>query len=353
MTGLPAGAQDSRWLYEIDVPVADQSPAARVAGSRAALQGMLTRLTGLRTLPANTQVAAALANPERYYTQFGYQPGATSGELRLRVQFSPQTLIPLIREAGLPIWPTSRPAVLGWVVVDDGEGRRQLDASDQADDPVAAALMARARERGLVLMLAGMSAEVVSEVVPDGGGRPAPIEAGTAQSAANFLWEAAPEVLLEAAFLQDAELVLVARVSGAGVDGWSARWELLEGDTPLAFQARGADPDTLALALIDQLVGELLLRYQVQARGVQMFELTVGGLGAGSDYAAVLRLLAGLEVVDDVAVVKVRGDRVQFALSTIAEFGQLLALATADGRLVEDSLSDIDADATDLVWLGP
>ena len=226
LVGMSAAAQDSGWLYEVDVPVADQSPTARVAGSRAALQGVLTRLTGLKTLPANARVAAALATPERYYTQFGYQPGATSGELRLRVQFSPQTLIPLIREAGLPIWPTNRPTVLGWVVVDEGEGRRQLDASDPAPDPVAAALMARGRERGLALMLAGMPSAVVSEVVPaaadaDAGAgheRAAFIEAAATLTAANFLWEAAPDVLLEAAFLQDAELVLVARISGAGAN---------------------------------------------------------------------------------------------------------------------------------------
>jgi hypothetical protein len=147
-----AGAQAAASLYQVDVPVADQSPGARQQAARDGLAIVLSRLTGVARMPDDPRVRRALGNPDPYYVQFSYQPGAAPGQLMVRLQFSPPALFQLIRETGLPIWPSNRPAVLVWALVDqDGELRIPPAGSG---DPVERAMLARALERGLVVRLA-------------------------------------------------------------------------------------------------------------------------------------------------------------------------------------------------------
>src|SRR3982750_4585745 len=74
LTGLPAvPAATVDWLYEVDVPVTDQSPDARSAAFKSALSTVLKRISGLADVPPNSAITAALAAPQRYYVQYRYR----------------------------------------------------------------------------------------------------------------------------------------------------------------------------------------------------------------------------------------------------------------------------------------
>ena len=98
------------WLYEVAVPVEDQSEAERNRASSEGLLKLLTRLTGLTYLPRTPEVVEALDQADGYYNEFRFarvekqEPvdpmlvGApvTTNSLELVIQFDPVL-------AGIPV----------------------------------------------------------------------------------------------------------------------------------------------------------------------------------------------------------------------------------------------------------
>ena len=300
----PAWAQDAGWLYVVDVPVADQSPGARQQGGRVALAVVVSRLTGQSDVSADPRVRGALASPDRYYNRFGYAAGETPGETLLRVQFSPPALFDLIRSAGLPIWPSTRPTVRAWLVVDSG-AVPHLAAAD-TELPLRIAFAKRALERGVPVRIgaddvAPPVAVPPAAVVPTGAtgaagtpgaagvvagagaqgqageGQPAAGEQAAAQPSAAAtvpdptavtrmpdevmlrpaalpgdpvwptlgLWDAAATDIAAMADGRSGELPLVARIGAAPDGGWIAHWEVVEAPPPVTAAAADAAPSVV------------------------------------------------------------------------------------------------------------
>jgi hypothetical protein len=395
LAGLIGGSvhgQDGSWLYRVEVPVVDQSAQARAQAARAALRVALTRLTGLDAMPQNPRLAEALGSPDGYYTQFGYAPGAEPGALQLVVQFSPPALQTLIRAAGLPIWPAARPIVLASITVATGAEDPPVTAAAAAS--IAAAMLTRAAERGLPLRLAEppMPAGLAEDTPDETAAEPAVVPAfADLLLEADLRLDPAREQLEAAARNVGAELLLVVRADSDAMVNWRADAALYRPQAPVgAGQPDGSAPaeevgqlapeptaPDVALAppapqperfatvaeapaelgrqLVDQLVGVLLERYQVLAGGAELQRVVVRGLQRGRDYAAVLRLFAAQEVIDDVSVAGVQADSVEFALATMADPERLQRLLIADGRLVPEPDQPLAEPASGLAlrWRGP
>lgn len=329
LTAAAAVAEEVPWLYEVEVPVEDQSSMARLDAAGRALAELLTRLTGLASVPRNEAVSRALAAPDLYYNQFGYERGAEEG-LRLRLQFTPQAVLGLIRDANLPIWRANRPGVLAWIVLDDGSERRILGAD--SEHPLVLALRQRARQRGLPLRLPLMDLTDQLAVSPAA------------------VWGRLSQALMPASVRYAADIIVVGRVQQLGDDGWAADWEFwVEGDIR-ELELEAAQPQPLGRAAADLVADELAARYAVLDRGVRRLDLVVSAVQGAGDYAELLRYLGGLEFVEQVNVASVSGDRLGVSLFTAAEPGQLLELFRLDQRLFPDQLNESPGGAIELVW---
>ncbi len=282
-------AAEVPWLYEVEVPVADQSAEARLDAASRALAELLIRLTGLASVPRNDQVSRALEAPDLYYNQFRFehQPANEGGEtgdgqLMVRLQFMAEPVLDLIRDAGLPIWRSNRPTVLVWIVVDDGNERRILAAD--SENPVVKGITERARERGVPLQLPLMDLTDQLAVEPAA------------------VWGRLGQILEPASRRYGADVLLVGRLQSAGDEHWSASWELwVDGDVrDLDQEAR--DPAALGRAAGDLVADELAGRYAVLDRGVRRIDLVVEGVSNAADYAGLLRYLGGLEFIQSVSV---------------------------------------------------
>ncbi len=317
------------WLYEVAVPVEDQSTLARLDAAGVALGQLLVRLTGLTSVPRNEAVSRALAAPDLYYTQFGFER-APDGSLRLRLQFSPRAVLGLVRDANLPIWRANRPSVLAWVAVEDGSERRVLAAD--SEDPLVAALTARALERGLPLQLPLFDLTDQLAVEPAA------------------VWGRLSQTLLPASERYGADIVLVGRAERLGDEGWRADWQFwVDGDIrELRLDSR--EPLALGHAAVDFVADELAGRYAVLDRGVRRVNLTVSAVRSAGDYAELLRYFGGLEFVQELTVSSVAGDRLGLTLLTAAEPDQLLELFRLDQRLFPDQLGEARGGALALVW---
>ena len=66
------GADVIDWLYDVEVPVATQSSSDTRAAAARAFATVLTRVTGLKVIPRNPMVTAALRNPGRFYARYRF-----------------------------------------------------------------------------------------------------------------------------------------------------------------------------------------------------------------------------------------------------------------------------------------
>lgn len=325
---LPSVAADVPWLYDVEVPVADQTPLARVEAAGRGLAGLLTRLTGLTEVPESETVSRALGAPDLYYNQFSYAQDA-DGALELELQFVPRAVLGLIRDAGLPIWRANRPTVVAWVVLDDGGKRRILGAA--SEHPTMLALKARARERGVPLQLPLLDLTDQLAVEPAA------------------VWGRLSQTLLPASQRYGADIVLVGRLESSGAT-WTGSWEFwVDGQVRQQYLQAEA-PEALGTAAANLVANELASRYAVLDRGVGRLALSVSSIDGPTEYADMLRYFNGLEFVEGVEITAVDGNRVKVSLVTAARPEQLLELFRLDRRLFPDSLNSAPGGGLGLVW---
>ena len=121
-------------LYEVWVPVDNQSASQRQDGFRRGFDIVLKRLTGRTDLKSVPGIADARQQVSHLVSQFNYsdQPEAkqelTGQRYQLDVRFSESAINQLLRENNLPLWGGGRPPVLVWLAKET-DGRREFIGS--------------------------------------------------------------------------------------------------------------------------------------------------------------------------------------------------------------------------------
>lgn len=337
------------WLYEVAVPVADQSGEERSRASGEGLLKLLTRLTGLTYVPRTPEVAEALAKPDGYYNEFRFarveQPAADADRtsngrpgrgvqtgLELVIQFDPEPVQALIRSAGLPIWRAQRERVLVWAALADAAGRQIVGAA--SDLPLVDGLKQRARDRGLPLTLPLL--DLTDQLAVD----PAAI------------WGRLSQVIDPASKRYGADVLLLGRISADAQGGWRSDWEFWVDGVVVPFELAGADLKTHGLDAVDVLADELAARRVVHGRQAGQIQLAVSGVRTPADYGALISYMKSLEFVQNVGVTGLSEGRIWLLVDTPAEPERLLSTFERDGQLYHDQLARLDNADLRLVWHG-
>jgi len=318
--------QDADWLYGVEQPVSAQTDAERTRAASEGLLVVLTRLTGLVSVPRNEQITAALQRPSAYYNRFVFitKPLPAGGEQRyLRVTFQSAAIQGLLREAGLPVWWSKRPTVMAWVVMDTS-GERQI-LSSASRHPLVTALRERAQLRGLPFTLPLMD-----------------LDDNLAVSAAD-VWGKVGQSLDAASARYDADIVLVGRITRnpgflLTTQPYRGDWEVWVDGRPVAENFSAANAEEAAGLGMDMIANRLAEQFAVLPRQLQVQRLAVAGLEDTGSYAAFMRYLESLEFIDRVAVTALAPEALQIAVASRAEAEQLEMLLTAEGRLRRDLL---------------
>ena len=287
------------WLYSVEVPVANQSAAERERASGEALLGLLSRLTGLASIPRNEVVRDALANTSVYYSEFNFAEDAERNPL-LVITFARQPVLSLVKRAQLPIWLTRRPVILALV----------------------AAVKAHGRKLGLEVRFPPQALDL-------------PVDVEDLQRNRHDLLLGLPE-------LYGADLALLGNVSsrvtfrGRDLGGQWSHWT----DQQLQVAEIRTDRFEEAAATgLDAIANHLIAENTVLDRGQNQFNLTVRGIDGVAAYRDMLNYLRQLEYIDRVTVARLQPETLHLAVETRAQPDQLLAFLSADGRLQEDLLA--------------
>lgn len=336
-----AWAEVVPWLYDAEVVVPSQRDADRRRAAGAALAQALTRATGLREIPLGTEVDGAILESERYYVRYGFatrliQPeegGDAVAETRLEIHFQRDTLLDLLRRAGLPVWSADRPTVLVWVVLEEGALSRGLrgvrpspkrarhvvsSTSVGTAQEVALAMHGEARRRGIMLTFPLMDLEDRNLSTTDLWGR---------------FWTA----IMRASRRYARDLMLLGRVAANPGGGWSSHWELRSaaGDKELAatFDHRGSSAAAVAGEAVHRVADALARRFAVPGGDLGTIALTVRGAQTVRGYGAVLDYLQSREYINRVEVSAVEPDALHLKLHSRSARDQLVELLLMGGYL--------------------
>ena len=292
-------------FYEAEVEVADQSAAARRKAAREGLRQVLVRLSGTAPLPAEPVLREALNQPQRYYDRYLFV-----ADDRLKLFFTPSALLDLIDRAKLPLWPLRRPPAIAWLAL-EWQGSREIV---RGGHPLAAALVAEARQRGLEVRLPLMDLRDQLRVQPAA------------------VWGRSSLVLAEASRRYGAEAVLIGRLRGDAVGGWTGEYSHWQDGDEFTFEINGLEFDEAGAGGANFLANAMASRTALPWRPTQARALTVGGIASPLHYGGLLRYLGGLEYLKGVSVVGLQQDRLDLHVNSRAEIGRLVALLQADGR---------------------
>lgn len=294
-------------LYEEQIPVMSQGRQERFTVLRQAFEDVLTRVSGRGDVGLLPGMDSHLKQASRYVQQFRYRTSAepviepVSGEETrqiLWVRFNAKAVNQLLHSQHMPVWGKNRPAVLLWLVVDDGK-KRQLISNDSTHE-VMGFINNQSRIRGLpvrfpLLDLTDRANLRISDV-----------------------WANFEDTILAASRRYQAEAVLVGRVYRGFSGAWSARWSLYNEGRRQDWESGHELLDGTVVSGIDQSADFLALRFaQVQQEGGEGRVLVqinaVNGLAA---FNKVRDYLDSLTTVTQIQPYQVAGEEVIFQLTT-------------------------------------
>lgn len=262
---LPLAAQPINGLYQVREAVASQQPEERDGAVNRALETLVLRLSGDAQALQSPALAALRNDPQQIISRYGYE---TDGQLRLLVEFDPISTERILRQAGLALWGSNRPAILAWWLNDSTEGSTLV-----ADAQPAAALLRNAAERSglpLRLPLGDLDEQLLAN--------------------AENLTAAQPDALLPASARYNADALLAVQARETAGQ-WQAQWQLWLGDNREQGSAQGADQQALADAVLQAVSMRLAPRFVSQPGAAQALQVQVQGANL-QRYAQLQSLLA-------------------------------------------------------------
>nr|VFJ63076.1 MAG: hypothetical protein BECKDK2373B_GA0170837_11194 [Candidatus Kentron sp. DK] len=303
-------AAEVRGLYEAEVLVPDKGEQEQEIALQEALRQVIGKVAGKWDGKNTPVIAEALKHPERYVEQFLYRKeerlgGGPSSQHRrlLQAKFDPSAINELLRSAHLSQWGHTRPSMLIWLAVEDGNEHVLLGDNDRLG--LSKVLRQGAAERGIPIMLPLLDLDDLSRID----------EADVRNRSRGRIFAASERYT--------SDTLLIGQLSAHSTTEWEAHWELLSGTgIMLGSWMTRADNRTEALRKGVVRAADLLIsRYTIPDAAspadepASELQLTVSGIDTITDYARTVRYLENLQPQGKVYVTRAAGERISFRLA--------------------------------------
>jgi hypothetical protein len=294
------------------VAVENHGQAQLQSGTRQALAQVLVKVSGHPDVLALAPLESAVADASRYVQRYRYL--RDDDRLLLEVYFDPESVNSLLRDAAAPLWTANRPALLLWLVVDDGAQRRL--ATPDSDPALYEALRASMDRRGVPLAyplydLQDMRAARVED-----------------------LWRLDELSAYRASRRYGNENVLIGRFTALPGERWMGDWTYLYRQDSSAGSVYGESDLALSSALADFVADRMGPRYAVAAgQGAAALLVRVESVTGFDDYSALLDVFTRVELVSDAWLAYLEDNSAVFRLTAQADADSLGSILALDRRL--------------------
>lgn len=334
LVGFAAQAETVSGLYQVREPVLGEGAEARAQATGKAFETLVQRLTGDAKAAQNPSLAALRKDPQQIISQFGFESGPPETVL---VEFDPGSTERSLRKAGLALWGSNRPSILGWWLNDSVEGSTLVGDGQASAGPLRRA----AQHRGLPLRLP--LGDLQEQLVADG----------------KQLESNDPAPLREASERYGADALLAVHAHEA--DGkWQGKWQLWLGDQREQGTVEGADQAALADAVMLAVSTRLAPRFVTRPGASSDLQVQVQGMNLAR-YAELGRVLEPYggrlrEADGDTLVYRVTGNpdqlRAQLGLANLQELPAEQATAAPAAAPVPGAVDQPAQAATPLPFEG-
>ncbi|MEP1382567.1 MAG: DUF2066 domain-containing protein [Paraglaciecola sp.] len=295
-------------LFDATIAVSDQSNKVQSAAFTLAIKQVLVKVRGNSDILTDAQIRNAISKPTRFIRSYSYEN--RESQLYLLINFEPQRIETLIRNAGFPIWDKRRPDTLVWLVTESDNGAKEIINAENFPE-LFNGLHQQGRLRGVRF----------TEPLWDLDDR----------QALNVydVWGGFTLNLNRASERYGVKSVLSARIYKAkDLDNenqlhslWLADWTMLGDGKLLSGQVSAADHDSIAVKLVNVLADNLALQYAVDLASINpnenKIELKFNNLKSLTDYAEALEFLESLSVVSRGTLVSQVGEQATFELALL------------------------------------
>lgn len=313
-------------LHAATVPVSDQSSKVLAGASRQALAEVLVKVSGSRQLLRNPAVVTALGQSRSHVQQYGYVRGAAPGaELSVRLEFDGAFITGLVRQAGAPLWTANRPVVLAWVVVDGEQGKNFVNWDSAPEQ--AQLLVDEFSRRGVPVQLPVFDLVDMAAVSTEAA------------------WRLDATVIGAASARYNVQNVLVGRLASLSSGKSLGDWSYFYQGERVNRSATVPDLQAFLRNGVGIVAGEMAARYAVLPSEGEDGELRmmVTGVSSYADYAAIVRWLEDLELIDYATIQKVQGKRIELHLQAQVDASQLATIIELNDRLLPLPMSGTSA----------
>lgn len=317
--GVAARAEVVNTLYDARVEVEQRGDQALKRAAAQGLADVLVRVSGRTDVARAQGVQPALRNAQGLVRQYRYEAETDEGveRLFLELNFSESEVNRLLSQAGLPVWDKNRPRTLIWLVIDDVNGRRFVNESDNPD--VVEALRKAASHRGVPVVFPVLDID------------------DKLQLTTGQIWGMDLQAVRAASERYRAPHILTGRLTRLS-SGWITNLVHLSNRDENVLDSQSA---TLAAALepgINQIADELAQKFAV-VRSEQRelsANIVVSGVDDFRDYARIVTYLESVAVIEHANPVWVSGSQMVVLLHLQGDMDKARQFFLLDKKILED-----------------
>ena len=308
-------------LYDVTLPVADESALSRNQAFAEGLRQVFIRLSGDSIIATKLKLPAASA----YVKQYSYQPvenppTSDSGELlnfQLTVHYNGSRVADYLRKNGFPIWGQYRARLAVWLVVRDGQHQYILKNSNRS--LIKTAVDSALQRRGVAVAWPDYNKKdqkYLSFSDIRGGFRD-PLEKASAK------YTNGP--ILSSSFTWNGH-------------NWQTDWTLLFKNAEHRWHSKGQSYKALIQHAIDQVVDTMgqvyAIREMESGQEAEPVYISVRGINNIADYKQVSDYLRSMPVIKRLKIKQVNQTAVEFELDLRSRQQAVLRLLKNEGRLI-------------------
>ena len=294
---IPAYSVEVKGVYDALVPIAGQESEERDVALQLGFVDVLVRATGDIFIADEPLIQPEIKKVAKYVSRFQYQENKHEGALTrnsLYIKFDKGAIANLLREKGLPVWPSNRPEVLVWIAVEDGSNRYIL--SPDSDPAIRDELIRIAKKRGVPVLTPLMDINDMGQIK------------------FSDIWAGFQEEILNASKRYGDSHVLVGRLFRVASGNWDAKWTFWGMETEENWTGSGEEISSAMGSGIDGLIGVLSRYYAISPDNdfKTELDLIIDGIDTTSEYAEVLKYIESQAGVVSIKVKSVKGSRITY-----------------------------------------
>jgi hypothetical protein len=320
-------------LYQSQLAVANQQEQERQRVSPEILRQVLLKVVGDRTVLNAADLTPILSGVGALIQQTQYvrltemaDESTAPEQLALLLSFNESAVNQVLTNNGLPIWSKSRPDVMVWLAIDNGQTRR-IVAADDEDTIYTKTLEQSATRRGLHILLPIMDLQDQSQISADDllSGLSGPIE--------------------QASQRYGAKIILLARVTVLTNDIVQIGWESIINGATEQWQSKGEIRTSLQ-AGIDEFTDRLARNFTqvITSQNHELSALEINNVRNYADYSRTMAYLANLQYVSDLQMVTLEDDKLAVTMQINGDksvFTRTLAIEHVIEQESDDGVADV------------